>query len=370
MGRFHVAGRYIGYTLLTSLTAGTVFTVYYNANNIKEQILRHGCIRIANMAQVELDAKKIQLVRERSQFSIILEDARAQRSITNSSNLNAFDLIVDRLEVSFSPLSVFSRNLKFNSCSIEGVRGVIDRRHVKILESEPQPSKNTFCFENVAVRDILVTLQSPDGFRPFSISVLNASIPRLRSDWIFFDLMNAKSLVGMYDRCLYSLHEQQTKFGSDSSKWRHFKIDGLRVDHCRIPTAHSGNIFDILEDGLIDLDFYFRVDDDSILMKSEVLLKDMQATLPKPSAILMTPLVSYINDNRPIIKVSSDTFQMPLAMFNNKWNLYDTGLANRLAGAISESFGKQIANEKMKGIKRVGLWNLYKFLSGVLAATT
>ncbi|TPX38470.1 hypothetical protein SeLEV6574_g07772 [Synchytrium endobioticum] len=97
--------------------------------------------------------------------------------------------------------------------------------------------------ENFHVEDVLLEIRNP-GFRPYNVSIYHADAPRLRLQWLLYDLMCADSVVGTFDGCLFSVHKPQTKKGdkdneedvlnSSRSRWAkmsHFKINGVPIQH-------------------------------------------------------------------------------------------------------------------------------------------
>lgn len=96
---------------------------------------------------------------------------------------------------------------------------VTDRRHIVYDASSADQDHRRFRhiarpgdfhLESLEIEDLLVTVYQPDNFRPYTFSIFNASIPTLRKQWLFFDLLSAYSIVGQVDNCLYSLHKPQS----------------------------------------------------------------------------------------------------------------------------------------------------------------
>lgn len=89
------------------------------------------------------------------------------------------------------------------SCStFLSVRGVVDRRHIawsddwKPVRKRPDLRIGSADFEidGFHVEDLLVTILNP-AFRPYSMSVFNASLPRLRRQWLMYDIMSADNIT-------------------------------------------------------------------------------------------------------------------------------------------------------------------------------
>lgn len=72
-----------------------------------------------------------------------------------------------------------------------------------------QKSIKGFELESLQLEDVLVTVYQPN-FRPYTASIFRADFRLLRRQWFFYDLLSAKSIVGQFDNCLFSLHEPQS----------------------------------------------------------------------------------------------------------------------------------------------------------------
>lgn len=70
------------------------------------------------------------------------------------------------------------------------------------------PEFSDFDMESFQIEDLLVTVQNPH-FRPYTLSIFRAELPRFRKQWFLYDIMMAESAVGMLDNCLFSLHKPQ-----------------------------------------------------------------------------------------------------------------------------------------------------------------
>ncbi len=44
-----------------------------------------------------------------------------------------------------------------------------------------------------------MTVYQPNDFRPFNFSIFSAHIPKLRKQWLFYDLLSADSITGQVD---------------------------------------------------------------------------------------------------------------------------------------------------------------------------
>ncbi|UZJ51642.1 hypothetical protein CBS101457_000962 [Exobasidium rhododendri] len=166
-----------------------------------------------------------------------------------NSNFSMFDLSVDTIEVKLS----FSRWLDgkglVEDAVVQGVRGIVDRRNVFWDKEKPydprearrQGKNSGFELASLTVSDFLVTVYQPGDFRPFNFSIFEAQIPRLRRQWLFYDILCADRITGQVDGCLLSLHKPQS-IGRTTGKEREImtgrwktlsrlRIDGINIDH-------------------------------------------------------------------------------------------------------------------------------------------
>ncbi len=135
-----------------------------------------------------------------------------------SSNFTMFDLNVDSIDVQLSFRKWWDGNGILKDAVVRGVRGIVDRRNVHWDPEKPydpklarrQPRRGDFELESLEVDDFLVTIYQPGDFRPFNMSVFAARLPRLRKQWIFYDILSAESITGQIDGCLFSLHKPQS----------------------------------------------------------------------------------------------------------------------------------------------------------------
>ena len=67
-----------------------------------------------------------------------------------------------------------------------------------------------FELESLILEDVLFTVYQPGNFRPYTCSIFSADIGTLRKQWLFYDFMKAKGVVGQFDNCLFSLHRPQS----------------------------------------------------------------------------------------------------------------------------------------------------------------
>ncbi|GAC96992.1 potential mitochondrial biogenesis factor [Pseudozyma hubeiensis SY62] len=203
---------------------------------------------------------------------------------TVNTNYTMFDLQVDSIDVTLSLQRWFDGKGLIEDAVVRGVRGIVDRRNVFWDPAKPydpkaarrQPSHGDFEMESVVVEDFLVTVYQPNDFRPFNFSIFSAHIPKLRKQWMFYDLLSAESITGQVDGCLFSLHKPQNISRTveqdreiSNSKWKtmsRMRVDGVNFDHIQNQSDLTGPISWILSgkfDVVADIKFPRDLDDEA-----------------------------------------------------------------------------------------------------------
>ncbi|OLY85118.1 Mitochondrial distribution and morphology protein 31 [Smittium mucronatum] len=151
-------------------------------------------------------------------------------------NFTYYKIKIDEIDVELSLVRWVDGKGIVSSCKFSGIRGYVDRRHVTYDYSVPYiPEEDRklhrpgyFDFNSVDIEDISITLLNPE-FRPINISVYNASLDRLRQQWLFYDILNANSIVGIYDTSLFSIR-QLRPMSSDKIKSLKSEINLSGID--------------------------------------------------------------------------------------------------------------------------------------------
>lgn len=128
-----------------------------------------------------------------------------------------FDLTIESIQVTLNLVRWLDGKGLVQDADVQGVRGVVDRRHVRWDAKVPYDpaaarqkyTPGDFELEKLTVDDLLVTVYQPYGFRPFPVSIFNAELNRFRKQWLFYDMLSATSIVGSFDKCLFSVHTPQ-----------------------------------------------------------------------------------------------------------------------------------------------------------------
>jgi distribution and morphology protein 31 len=195
-------------------------------------------------------------------------------------NYSMFDLTIDSVDVTLSLWRWLDGRGLVEDAVVKGVRGVLDRRSV-IWNPDLEPAlfrhpsrPGDFELDSLQLEDVLITVYQPNGFRPYTASIFHADIQAFRKRWLFYDLLNAESMVGQFDGCLFSLHrpqrigrtnESDAKEG-DQSRMTRIRMDGINVDHLQGATSGSGGPVSWITSGKVDvvLDITFPRDTSSL----------------------------------------------------------------------------------------------------------
>lgn len=199
-------------------------------------------------------------------------------------NYTQFDITLGEVNVTLSFNKWWNSKGPLQNVEIKHVRGVIDRTHVfwgddygdpKSYRHEHNPGD--FEIESFKIEDLLLTLHQPNGFRPFTVSMYSADLPRLRKQWLMYDFLNANHITGEYDGSLFTIHPRQTHSytGAELSEveehepWKkqsRMRIDGLNIDH--LNTGVEGP-FSWIREGNVDIvsDIMIPNDNDASVIK-------------------------------------------------------------------------------------------------------
>lgn len=220
----------------------------------------------------------------------------------DDGNYTQFDLQVDSIEISLSFAKWFNGKGLLRDVEVRGVRGVLDRTSVKprIGNEDPfsyrrQHNTGDFEIDNFKLEDVLLTVYQPKDFRPFTVSVFNCELPRLRKQWLFYDFLSANNISGSFDDSLFTIHPRQVHGytgaplvdgrDDDSSQWKkhsRLRIDGLNIDHLNrgvegpFGWIYEGNL-DIIADFMIPNDA-----DSSVTKVMSDLYERLEASVTKP----------------------------------------------------------------------------------------
>ena len=136
----------------------------------------------------------------------------------HDKNFAMFELRIDSLDFQLSLRRWLDGHGLIYAAEMRGVRGIVDRRNVfwdpdvpyDPRQSRRKPKPGDLDLASFRMEDFLVTVYQPGNFRPFNASIFEMRVPRLRLQWLFYDLLNADSITGQIDGCLFSLHKPQS----------------------------------------------------------------------------------------------------------------------------------------------------------------
>jgi len=219
-------------------------------------------------------------------------------------NYTQFDITLGEVNVTLSFRKWWNSKGLLQDVEIKHVRGVVDRTHVFWTDVTVDPKSyrhehnpGDFEIESFKIDDLLITLHQPKGFRPFTISIYNADLPRLRKQWLMYDFLCANSMTGEFDHSLFTIHPRQTHnyTGADmndvdvNEPWKkqsRIRLDGLNIDHLNrgvegpFGWIREGNV-DIVADMMIPndndesvikvmSDFYDQIEAQFLVKKSHL----------------------------------------------------------------------------------------------------
>ncbi|WPH03645.1 mitochondrial distribution and morphology protein 31 [Acrodontium crateriforme] len=199
----------------------------------------------------------------------------------DDGNYSQFDVTIDTVNVTLSFTKWFNGKGLLHDVEVRGVRGVIDRTWVRPTGEIRDPKSyrhehatGDFEIDNFKMEDVLLTIYQPNDFRPFTVSVFNCELPRLRKQWLFYDFMSANNMSGSFDDSLFTIHPRQVHGTTgavlsangmdqeDPGRWKkhtRLRIDALKIDHLNrgvdgpFSWIHEGNV-DVIADVMIPTD--------------------------------------------------------------------------------------------------------------------
>ncbi|KAI0483378.1 mitochondrial distribution and morphology proteins-domain-containing protein [Xylariaceae sp. FL0804] len=212
-------------------------------------------------------------------------DKDVQAVEEDEGNYTQFDVTLNTVNVTLSFVKWWNGEGPLKDVEIKGIRGVIDRTHVKWSDEFVDPlsfrhehQPGDFEINSFKMEDLLVTIHQPGGFRPFSVSIYSCELPQLRKQYLFYDFLSANHMSGSYDGSLFTIHPRQVHgvaAGQETAvdplgeldawdKFSRLRIDGLKIDHLnRSVEGPFGWIYEGNVDIVADVRFP-RADDDSI----------------------------------------------------------------------------------------------------------
>lgn len=304
--------------------------------------------------------------------------ARTQDSVVKQdedTNYTQFDLSLDTINVTLSFTKWFNSKGLLRDVEVKGVRGIIDRTSIKHPTEPVDPrtykhehNPGDFEIDSFKLEDLLVTVQQPDSFRPFSISIFSCDLPKLRRQWLFYDFLSANTMSGSYDESLFTIHPRQThgpigsQLGGEPDHWKkqsRLRIDGLNINHLNhgvdgpFSWIHEGNV-DIVADIMFPADsdesiakvmsdFYDRMEA-TVTAKRYPLYEKHSTPVEKEDTATATPVVASTQDTTSEddkrflvmdLRVHLNDVRAAVPLFNNDLSYVNNALIRPIVAYIN-----------------------------------
>lgn len=249
------------FLLIGTTSFASVLLIFTKSLQIQEVVAEKLAHYLTNSTGVRVNLTS-KIIPNWKDGKISLNDVSISKHLSEENqNCTMFDLKISKLDVEISLMQFLEGKGWIKSCFVKGIRGTIDRSYLipSTEKYKHAPQSGEFHFEEFIVKDALFTVLHRD-FRPYGVSILSAEFGLLRKRWLLLDLLSAKSIVGVYDGCLFSVHTPQIDFQPneeyDLPNMRHFKIDGLNVDHVN---ANTVGPLSWISKGKIDFDILLQL---------------------------------------------------------------------------------------------------------------
>lgn len=316
-----------------------------------------------------------------------------------------FDFTIQNTKILFSLID-FLKGYNQIECEMEGLRGIVDKRHLKNenynendwsnLHNWKFQSSSNFSFKSTTIKDAIFTIIINDQ-TSHNVNIISADFPILRPTHLLIDLMMANSVSGILNgNCLFSIHKPPLLDNGDSK--RLFKLHSLPVSlltKSMIIAYETTSPLSWITRGLVDVDIMIDHKDKQFDFDVQLQFHNLHAKIPssrrsypsQTSSIdpskhkghnhllihrtLMRPIVAYLNEQKPFIPLHCH-WSTPTHQLEGCWTLWESGLLEELSLSISDSFYKVIVKRELMNSGRVklfSLWSLYALLRGVLFTT-
>lgn len=177
-----------------------------------------------------------------------------------SENYTRFRVQVDRLELKLSLKRFLAGRGWIEEAMIDGARGIVDKRFVRWIEGwRWKPHQNELNTERLQLRNVHLNVIQARGYAPYSLTVIQASLPRLRLPWLFYDILNADGAHGIFDgHSLFSLHSLPPQQQHRNKNLKHFRMLGLDVKHLAAG-ADSASPLHWVTRGSVDIEAFLQL---------------------------------------------------------------------------------------------------------------
>ncbi|CAM0136210.1 unnamed protein product [Umbelopsis sp. WA50703] len=339
-----------------------------------------------------------------------------------------FDLTIESIQVTLNLVRWLDGKGLVQDADVQGVRGVVDRRHVRWDPKVPYDpaaarqryTPGDFELEKLTLDDLLVTVYQPYGFRPFPVSIFNAELNRFRKQCDGVVIGDESERFGVINE--HGMEERGYK------RMSRLRIDGVNTDHIfrrvegppgwissgqvdvsadiYIPTeATTADSTELLrklvyeiadkielpqpvvlgtgngEDEIVigahksEEQHKQKAAEPQFVMDIDFRFKNTKANIPLKtpelsylSNAMVRPIVAYINRSKSIVPIKCRVV-LPLSNFDGAWTAFDSVLID----SISEQLGKGFVDltvdqqERNRRLKRIGFWSLQEITRNLVS---
>ena len=208
-------------------------------------------------------------------------------------NYTRFSVQVDRLDVRISLRRWLEGRGWLEEVLIDGARGTLDKRWIRFVEGWRWKSRpDDFNLDFLQLRNVHLNIIQPRGYRPYSVTILSASVPRLRASWLFYDLLSAESAHGIFDgRSLFTLHNAAARDkDEDGRELKHFRMLGLDVRH--LSQSCADNALGWVTRGTVDIEGFYQLPKTDQKQHNRLLLSNKQGPSFEETTLLEKLLTS------------------------------------------------------------------------------
>lgn len=184
-----------------------------------------------------------------------------EEEVELKDNYTRFSLQLDRMDVRISLRRWLEGRGWLEEVLIDGARGTLDKRWTRFIEGWRWKRRpGDFDLDSLQLRNVHLNIVQPRGYRPYSVTILSASVPRLRASWLFYDLLSVESAHGIFDgRSLFTLHSSVNKQDSANidRELKHFRMLGLDVRH--LSQSSGDSALGWVTRGTVDIEGFYQL---------------------------------------------------------------------------------------------------------------
>lgn len=314
----------------------------------------------------------------------------------DDGNYTQYDITIEEVNFTLSFNKWMNGRGIIDTCELKGVRGVIDRTHVKWDPNDSATNyKNVyqpgdFEIDGFKIEDMLVTLYQPGGFRPFTVEIYNMNCSIFRKHWLFYDMLNADIVNGSYDGALFTIHKRQRGLDQldENSRLQRLRINSLDVEHLNrglegpfgwITNGKVDMIGDLIvpeeSDSWFDLLKKNKVEpEQQVILNLSIKLNNVRASVPFQTPelsyinyALIRPIVAYINSKNTYIELNNQIIK-PKQDFDGSWTVYDSLLMDDISEEVYNNFVNYVVDEenRLVRMKKVSFWSAQLLLQVLL----